>query len=152
MIKRLSLRAADGRLVVETTMRADEVVVVVPGSESEVALVGVVPVSDVGPLAQSGLDEAFGFAVGLRRVRTSASMFESECVAGLAKVMGAIAAAVVGEQSADGDAMASKKVNGSLEKGDGGASLLVGEDLGEGQTRVVVDGHVRSEEHTPELQ
>ena len=107
----------------ETTMRADEVVVVGPGSESEVALVGVGPVRDVGPLAQSGLDEAFGFAVGLRRVRTSASMFEAECVAGLAKVMGAIAAAVVGEQSADGDAMASKKVNGPLEKGNGGASL-----------------------------
>jgi len=45
-------------------MRPGEVVVVSPGSECEVALIGVGPVSGVGPLAQGGLDEAFGFAVG----------------------------------------------------------------------------------------
>ena len=81
----------------EATMRADEVVVVGPGSEREVALLGVGPVSGVGPLAKSGLDEAFGFAIGLGRVRTSAAVFEAERDAGVAKVMRAIATAVVGE-------------------------------------------------------
>ena len=55
----------------------------------------------------------------------------------------AIAAAVIGEQGADGDAVASEEVNGILEKGDGGVGLLIGEDLGEGQTRVIVDGDVQ---------
>jgi hypothetical protein len=46
-------------------MRTGVVVVVGPGSEGEVALVGVGPVSGIGPFAQSGLDEAFGFAIGV---------------------------------------------------------------------------------------
>jgi hypothetical protein len=50
----------------KTTMGPFEVVVVGPGGEGEVALLGVRPVSAIGPLAQSGLDEAFGFAIGLR--------------------------------------------------------------------------------------
>lgn len=104
----------------KATMRADEVVIVGPGSEREVALLRVRPVSGVGPLAQGGLDKAFGFAVGLRRVRASAAMFEAECETGLTKVMRAITAAIIGKQSADGDAMAKEKVNGILEKGDGG--------------------------------
>ena len=39
--------------------------------------------------------------------------------------------------------MAGEKVNGLLEKGDGGVGLLVRQDLGEGQARVVVDGDVQ---------
>jgi hypothetical protein len=97
-------------------------------------------VSGVGPLAQSGLDEAFGFAIGLRRVRTSAAVFESHLETNLAKAIGAITAAVIGEQSTHGDAMASKKVNGFLEKGDRSFSFLVSEDASESQTGVIVDG------------
>ena len=41
------------------------VVVVGPGRERAVSFVGIAPVGGVGPFAQSGLDEAFGFAVGL---------------------------------------------------------------------------------------
>jgi hypothetical protein len=69
-------------------------------------------VSGVGPFAQGGLDEAFGFAVGLRRVGASSAVFEAHLETGLAKVMGAIAAAVIGEQGANGDAVASEEVNG----------------------------------------
>ena len=47
-------------------MRPLAIVVVGPGSEALVAFVRVPPVSGVGPLTQSGLDEAFSFAVGLR--------------------------------------------------------------------------------------
>ena len=113
-------------------MRPDVVVVVGPGSKSEVALIGVGPVSGIGPLAQSSLDEAFGFAVGLRRVRASAAVFDVHLQTSLAKPVGAIAAAVIGEQSADDDAVASKKVNRVLEEGDSGVGLLIGEDASEG--------------------
>ena len=124
-------------------MRAGVVVVVGPGSEGEVALVGVGPVSGVGPLAQSGLDEAFGFAIGLRRVRACAAVFEAHLQTSLAKLVGAIAAAVIGEQSADDDAVASEEVNRLPEEGDGGVSLLIGEDASEGQARVIIDSDVQ---------
>ena len=78
-------------------MRTVVVVVVGPGSEGEVTLLGVGPVSGIGPFAQSGLDEAFGFAVGLRGVRAGAAVFEAHLETSLAKLVGAIAAAVIGE-------------------------------------------------------
>ncbi len=124
-------------------MRTLAVVVVGPGSEGEVALIGVRPVSGVGPLAQGSLDEAFGFAVGLRRVRASAAMFETHRKTSLTKLVRAIAAAVIGEQSTDDDAVASKKVNRVLEEGDGGVGLLIGEDAGKGHARVIVDRDVQ---------
>lgn len=127
----------------KATMGPGEVVVVGPGSQGEVAFLGVGPVSGVGPLAQGGLDEAFGFAVGLRRVRASAAVFEAHLKTNVVKLVGAIAAAVIGEPGANGDAMASEKVNGILEKGDGGVGLLIGEDLSEGQARMVIDGDVQ---------
>lgn len=127
----------------KATMGSFDVVVVGPGGESVVALFGVRPVSAVGPLAHGGLNEAFGLAIGLRRVRACATVLKTHLAANLAKAVGAITAAVIGEQSADGDAMASKKVNGFLEKGDGGVGLLIGEDLGESHARVIVDGDMQ---------
>ena len=124
-------------------MGRDEVVVVGPGSQGEVALLRVGPVSGVGPLAEGSLDEALGFAVSLRRVRARAAVLEAHLQTNLAKLVGAIAAAVIGEQGADGDAMASEKVNRVLEEGDGGVGFLIGEDAGESQARVVIDGDVQ---------
>ena len=109
-------------------MRALVVVVVGPRSEGEVALVGIGPVGGVGPFAQRSLDEAFGFAVGLRRVGARAAVFESHREARLTKLVGAIAAAVIGEQRANDDAVAREEVNGVPKKGDGGGSFLIGED------------------------
>src|ERR1700675_4238226 len=61
-------RAADGRSVTETTMRSVEVVMLEPGGELEIAFLRVEVVANVGPLAQGGLDEAFGLASGVRGV------------------------------------------------------------------------------------
>jgi hypothetical protein len=119
------------------------VVVVGPGSQSEVAPIGIGPVRGIGPLAQSGLNEALGFAVGLRRVRASAAVFEAHLKTNAAKAVGAIAAAVIGEQGADGDAVASEEVKGISEEGNGGVGFLIGEDLSEGQARVIVDSDVQ---------
>lgn len=125
-------------------MRSFEVVVAGPRSEGEVAWLGVGPVSGVGPLTWSSLDKAFGFAVGLWRVGPSAAVLEAHLKTNVAKLVEAIAAAVIGEQGAHGDAMAGEKINGFLEKGDGGIGFLIRKDLGEGQAGVVVDGDMQS--------
>ena len=64
-------------------------------------------------------------------------------LASVAELVGAITAAVVGQQSAHADAVASEEVNGILEEGDGGVGLLIGQDLSEGQAGVVVDGDMQ---------
>jgi hypothetical protein len=55
------------------TMGTEDVVVVHPWGKLLIAFLGV-GVADVSRLAQSGLDEAFGFAVGARRVGPSKAM------------------------------------------------------------------------------
>jgi hypothetical protein len=120
------------------------IVVVVPGSKGLVSLLGVAPVSGVGPFAQGGLDKAFGLAIGLWRVRAGAAVFEADQLASAAKLMGAITAAIVGEQGANADAVASEEVKSIVQKSDGGIGLLIGQDLGESQAGVVVDGDVES--------
>ena len=86
-------------------MRAGKVVVVQPGGKLLVAFFGVGVVADISPLAQGGLDEAFGLTVGAGSVRAGEAMADAEFFAGGAKAMGAIAGSVVGEQSANGNAV-----------------------------------------------
>ena len=50
-------------------MRTAEVVVLQPWREMLITFLGVEVMSDVGPLAQCGLDEALGLAVGARGPR-----------------------------------------------------------------------------------
>ena len=69
-------------------MRAGEVVVVQPGLQVLVALLGVGPVTRVSPLAQGGLDEAFGFAVGARSIGAGEAVTKAELQAGLAELAG----------------------------------------------------------------
>ncbi len=58
-------------------MRPLVVVVVGPWLEAGIALVGVGPVFCIGPLAQGGLDEALGLAVGSGRVGPGAARWLS---------------------------------------------------------------------------
>jgi hypothetical protein len=51
---------ADGRSVIQTSMRAMPIVLMEPARQFDSALLGVVVSATVGPFAQSGLDEAFG--------------------------------------------------------------------------------------------
>src|SRR3954447_24090526 len=96
----------------------------------------------VGPAAQHGPDEAFGFAVGLRTSGTGAEVADAEGLVSDGVDAGAVGRAVVGEQALDGDAVASVEVDGALEEGDRGGCLLVGEDFDVGQAGAVVDGDV----------
>ena len=68
-----------------------------PGREMLIALLGVEVMTNVGPLAQGGLDKAFGLAVGARSVGTGEAVLDAELEAGGAEVAGAIAGAVVGK-------------------------------------------------------
>ena len=86
-------------------MRAGKVVVLEPRGKLLIAFFGVGVVADIGPLAQSGLDEAFGLAVGAGSVRAGEAMADAECFAGSAKAMGAVARSVIGEQAANGNAV-----------------------------------------------
>ena len=79
-----------------------EVVMLEPGRELLIAFVGVEVMANVSPLAQGGLNEAFGLAVGAGSVRAGEAVLDAELEAGGAKLAGAIAGAVVGEQAADG--------------------------------------------------
>jgi len=124
-------------------MRAGEVVVVQPGLQVLVALLGVGPVTRVSPLAQGGLDEAFGFAVGARSIGAGEAVTKAELQAGLAELAGAISRAVIGEQGANADAVLGIEVQGLAQEVDGGGGLLVGQQLGEGEAGVVVDGDVQ---------
>ena len=118
---------ADGRSVAETTMGTRGCSSRARG-RALIALLGVGVMANVSPLAQGGLDEAFGLAVGARRVRAGEAVLDASWRQA-AEPVGAIAAAVVGEQGADGDAVLGVEGDGVLQEGDGGFGLLVGQQL-----------------------
>ena len=109
-----------------------------PGRELLVAFVGVEVMANVGPLAQGGLDEAFGLAVSLGSVRAGEAVLDAELEAGGAEVSGAIAGAIVSEQAANSDAVLGIEGDGSVQEGDGGFRLLIGQHAGEGEAGVIV--------------
>ena len=87
-------------------MRSFTVVVVGPWLKMSVSFVRFGPVFCSCPLAQRGLDEALGLAVGFGRVGPRAVVLDLHGLADLAKLAGTVAGAVVGEQSAHADAVA----------------------------------------------
>src|SRR2546429_9724830 len=84
-----------------------------------IAFLRVEVMANVGPLAQSGLDEAFRLAVGAGSVRTGEAVLHAELEAGGAEVSKAIAGAPVGEQAADGDAVLGIEGDGGAQEGVG---------------------------------
>ena len=68
----------------------------------------------VSPLAQGGLDEALGFAVGARSVRPSEAVTDAEFGAGVAELARAITTSVIGEQATNANAMLGIKGQGIL--------------------------------------
>ena len=123
-------------------MRAMPVVVVEERVEALGALFGVGVGVCVSPFAQRGLDEALGLAVSLWGVGACEAVLEAESGDDRAHGVGAIAGAVVGVDALGGDAVPGKEGEGGVEESDGTASGLVGEELGEGEAGMVVDGDV----------
>lgn len=85
-------------------MEPSVVVVVDPGAEALGAFVGGFLEGRVGPFPQNGPDEAFGLAVGPGPVGPGEAVLEPPAVAHVGEAMGAVAAAVVGEEAAGADA------------------------------------------------
>ena len=80
------------------------VVVAQPARQVGGAGVGAAVRQGVGPLAQQGLDEALGLAVGLGRVGPGADVAQAEQPAGLAEQARDVARTVVGHHPLDPDA------------------------------------------------
>lgn len=98
----------------------------------------------VSPLPGDGLNEAFGFAVGLRAVWFSEAMLNAELSAGGGEVLGAVSGAAIGEEALDCDVVEGVEVDGLLEGIEDALDLLVWEEAGEGQTGMVIDGDVKA--------
>ena len=96
----------------------------------------------VGPLAQRGLNEALGLAIGLWSVGLGEAMFEAEGGDGVTHGVSAVAGAVVGVNALGFDAVLLEESQGGVEEGDGALCGFIREELGEGQAGVVIDGDV----------
>src|ERR671924_540199 len=96
----------------------------------------------VGPAVEERADKALCLAVCLRPVGTGASVADAQPPAGECVHKAAVTGAVVAEDGLDDDPVASVEDDRALEETRGGACLLVFEDLGVGETAVVVDGDV----------
>src|SRR5215471_13900646 len=98
--------------------------------------------SGISPFSQRGLDEAFGFAVGLRGVRLNPDVLDSELFAGAGEGFGEVAATIVSHNAFDGNAEAPEVGDGGDQERDGAFLLLVAEDLSTRYPRMVVDSDV----------
>src|SRR5437899_565245 len=96
----------------------------------------------VGPAVDQGADEAFGFAVCLGAARAGAEMMDAELAAGECVDRRDVGAAVVGEDSLDGDPVAAVVGGGAAKEADRGRCFLVSEHLGICEPAVVVDRDV----------
>jgi len=124
-------------------VRAMPVVVVEEEWEASGALGGMGVGMSVSPLAEGSLDEAFGLAVGFWGVGSGEAMLEAEGLDGVAHGEGAVAGAIVRIDALDLDAVFVEEGQSGVEESDGTVGALVGEDLGESQTGVIVDGDVQ---------
>jgi hypothetical protein len=119
------------------------VVMKVVGKEGSAVVAGTIG-SGIGPLAGDGLDEAFGFAVGLRSVGLGEEMLEAESPAGGGEGFGTIGGAAIGQELLDFDPVGGVEGEGLLQSGEDALSSFVGEQASEGDAGVVVDGDVQA--------
>lgn len=99
--------------------------------------------ASVDPFAKSGLDEALGFAIGARCVGPGKAMTQAQLKAGVTESMGAVTVPVIGEDGADRNAEAGVIGDSSMEEIDGCSCSEVGQNLGEGNAGMIVDGDVK---------
>lgn len=98
----------------------------------------------MNPLAQRGLDEALGFAVGAGSVWTGEEVAPAAAVDMTAETIAAVGAAVVGHEALDVDSELGEVSQGGVEEVAGRSLRLVGQDLGKGQAGVVVTGNMHA--------
>src|SRR5262252_6833294 len=72
--------------------------------------------SGISPFSQRGLDEAFGFAVGLRGVRLNPDVLDSELFSGAGEGFAEVAATIVSHDAFDGNAEAPEVGDGEVSR------------------------------------
>jgi hypothetical protein len=132
----------NGWRLIETGMGAMPVVAVDPGSEVGESVGGVLVELGVGPFADGGLDEAFGFAVGAWGVDAGADRSDTEAAAGGGEAARTETGTVVGQDAAHGDTQVREVGHGLAEKAAGRETFFIGQHGGEGDAGVIVNGHV----------
>jgi hypothetical protein len=125
-------------------MRAMEVIVMKvvrkEGSSVGTRVIG----TSISPLAGDGLDEAFGLAVGLRTIGLGEEVSEAEFMAGSGEEFGAISGGAIGEELLDGEAVSGVETEGQVQSVENALDAFVGEETGEGEAGVIIDGDVEA--------
>ncbi len=124
-------------------MAAMPVVVMQPGVQRRAPVVGVPVHAGIGLLEQRGLDKALDFAIRARRVAPRPKMPHPKPSAGGGEAVGLIAGPVVSHDSGHTHTQPPQAAHRPTQEADGGSLALVGQDLADGQTREIVDRHVR---------
>jgi hypothetical protein len=118
------------------------VVVVEEAGEALRALVGMGVGVSIGPLAEGGLDEAFGLAIGLRSVGPGEALLEAQACDFRGHGPRAVGGAVVGVETLGGDAKLGKEGQCVVEESEGTGGRFVWVELSKGEAGVIVDGDV----------
>ncbi len=118
------------------------VVVVQPLVQHGIALVRGGVLAGVSPLAQAGLDESLGFAIGPRRVGLGSDVLDAKGFEQFGKGCGAIAGSVVGQDPPEGNSQAGVALQSAQQHLAGGFAHFVWVDAAEGDPGVIVNGHV----------
>src|SRR5436190_1079821 len=119
------------------------IVMVEPGRQGGVALPRGRIGPGIGPLAQAGLNEPLGLAVGARRVRPGAFVSEPSGRQRRPESLAEIGRTVIGHDPFDGHPLPGKPAEGALEKADRAALALVRQDLAVSQPGRVIDAHMQ---------
>src|SRR5215831_3160497 len=96
----------------------------------------------VGPFALQRIDQCFRFAVGLWSPRAGVAASDAEFGAGLTPEAGAVSVAVVGEHAFNGYPVLTEPAGSAAEELGAGCGRLGREQLGVGESAVVVDRDV----------
>src|SRR5438874_7970976 len=118
------------------------IVMVEPGRQGGVALPRGRIGPGIGPLAQAGLNEPLGLAVGARRVRPGAFVSEPSGRQRRPESLAEIGRTVIGHDPFDGHPLPGKPAEGALEKADRAVLALVRQDLAVSQPGRVIDAHM----------
>jgi len=132
----------DRRLALQGAVAAMPIVVVQPAGKRR-RPVGRGDIRDgVGPLAEQGLDEALGLAIGAGRVGTREALGEAAGAAQGGQAVGPIGRPVVREDALHDNAASSEPGEGAPQKAGDGDGPLIRQDFGVGHAGAIINADV----------
>src|SRR5262245_57739249 len=117
------------------------IVVMDPALKHGFALRRMVVGNAVGPFAKRRLDKALGLPVGLRSVRSCEAVSDAQTLTGAGKRARVECCAIIGEHTAYAHPEGAEVSDGVLQELRSAGLALVGIQIGESDTRMVIDGH-----------